>query len=46
VRFSSIPTTDGPDPDGLDGIGTVQGTFTATLVPIAGGTDVTVSGSF
>ena len=46
VRFSSIPTSDGADPGGLDGIGTVHGTFTATLVPIAAGTDVTVSGSF
>lgn len=46
VRFSSIPADDGPDPGGWDGIGTVHGTFTATLVPIAAGTDVTVSGSF
>jgi hypothetical protein len=46
VRFSTIPATDGPDPTGFEGIGTIHGTFTATLVPIAGGTDVTASGTF
>lgn len=46
VRFSSVPATDGPDPGGWDGIGTVHGTFTATLVSVSGGADVTATGSF
>jgi hypothetical protein len=46
VRFTTIPATDGPDPTGFDGIGTVHGTFTATLVPTGVGSDVTANGSF
>ncbi len=46
VRFSAIPATDGADPTGWDGIGTVHGTVTGTLVPVGAGTNVTVSGSF
>jgi hypothetical protein len=46
VRFSSLPTTDGTDPGGLDGIGTVHGTLSATLAPTALGSDVAAQGSF
>jgi hypothetical protein len=46
VRFSSLPATDGPDPGGLAGIGTVHGTVAATLVPVSTGTDVAVAGTF
>jgi hypothetical protein len=46
VRFSTIPPADGMDPGGWDGIGTVHGTFTATLVPTGAGSDVTASGTF
>jgi hypothetical protein len=46
VRFTALPATDGPDAGGLGGVGTVHGTFTATLVPNSGGADVAVSGRF
>lgn len=46
VRFSTIPATDGADPGGFDGIGTVHGTWTATLVPTGSGSNVTVAGAF
>lgn len=46
VRFSTLPATDGPDPTGFDGIGTIHGAFTATLVPTGSGSDVTATGTF
>lgn len=46
VNFSSIPADDGLDPTGLGGIGTVHGTFSATLVAISTGSDVNVAGTF
>lgn len=46
VRFTSLPVTDGPDPGGWDGIGPVHGSFSATLVPLSGGADVAVTGTF